>query len=248
MYGEDNSDEDKPLLPEVRVFWFIFGTFIVIGIISAFLSGMSDRWMYIQTVVLALTLLVISIYTFLTREMQQAMVKQTNVSILPVIEIEIYLEGGTVPYGRGALIAVREPFLELENIGNGTALNVTIDDIQIKDSMSTDWGIMGGDPVWFMPLSSLAPKEKQRIQDIQLIDIQRAKISRQGRPDTLKHLHPAIARSDYELVVRFSDILGNKYAQIYTLGKSGASIGVIKKSEEVRKTIINHKYIKSDIE
>lgn len=238
MYDEEISVEEKPIFPEVRIFWLVIAVFVAIAVIAAFLNGFQDRFTYIQTVVLTLTLIVVVWYTYLTHKVQEAMVQQTNVNILPIIEIDLFLEGGTAQTDDGLLIEVRQSYLRLRNIGNGTALNVTIDDMLIKDSMSSPLGYYLGDPLWFGTLSSLAPNEARKIHDEQFYDRQNTKIVGMGRPNILKYLSPGIARRDYQLVIRFSDMLGNKYAQIYTIGKSGTSIGAVQKNKNIEKRIV----------
>jgi hypothetical protein len=61
------------------------------------------------------------------------------------------------------------------------------------------------------------------------------------KPDILKYLNPKISNRDYQLLIRFSDMLGNKYVQKYNIGKSGTSTGIIQKNDEIIKQTIIYK-------
>lgn len=78
MSKERHSSDHVPT--GVWIFWGIFITAFVIGASAFLLRDYSDRWLFIQTVVLTLTLLGVGIYTFLTWRMQQASQRQLELS------------------------------------------------------------------------------------------------------------------------------------------------------------------------
>lgn len=90
------------------------------------MGGNSNKYAFLQTVVLTLTLIALVVYTHFTRKTQQAMVKQTTVNVLPCFIAYV---------GRTSMkneLDKTVKCLELENIGNGIALNVTVDTLDIE--------------------------------------------------------------------------------------------------------------------
>jgi hypothetical protein len=147
--------------------------------------------------------------------------------------------GDVVPAGVGQIRAT-ESYIEVENIGKAAALNVTIDDVLIRGSFTSALGPLIGEPVWFESLSSLSAKEKLRIPNVESYDRAEARVVGQRRPDLLSKLNPHVISGKHELVVRFSDILGNRYAQVHTVDRHGTSVGVIRTSEHVKRNIVTY--------
>lgn len=80
--------------------------------------GMSDWIGIINILVLTITLVVVWFYTYYTKKMQVTMVRQLTHQIKPLIAIKV-IEGGRL--------------LEIRNIGNGTALNIKIERIELRE-------------------------------------------------------------------------------------------------------------------
>lgn len=235
----DDPHTSPKILPEVRIFWLAIAVFIAVAIIGNFLSHMPDRWNFLENVFLAMTLIAVSVSSYLSYRTQQSMVQQINVSILPIMEVNLVTAGDlisftTAGHATQGMIRARESYIELINVGQGAALNLTIDDIVIPDASPTTWG----DPVWFGRLSALQPREKARIQHLQIQDLTKVKVVGMPEPDALRFLNARHTYRDYELVIRFTDMLGNEYAQPYRIGRRGQSPGVIRPSKDVARITI----------
>ena len=234
MYDEQ-EDTNPPVRSEVKVFWLIIAVFIAIAVINAFLRGMDDRWTYIQTVVLSITLIVVAWNAYLTRNMQQAMETQIRVNILPIIKVRHVTAGDLIEIEGGQ---IKSPFssLELENIGQAAALNIELDDMYIRGHITSSYVHKKGNPFWFNKLLTLSPKEKVRVggQDIF------AKAGSESISDELQYLNPKKAQYDYDVNIRFSDVLGNRYVQTYKIGKNGISAGIVQESKNVPKLTIGN--------
>lgn len=218
--SEDLDDAYEPMPLWIKVFYGTIAVAIVIGIAAWFLKGYPDKYAYIQTVVLALTLVVVAIYTNLTRKMQQAMVRQTNVSILPVFEVEIILEGKHDPHARILGTIATQSRLELKNIGQGVALNVYIESLLVD--CQGRYGGANYQPIKFEKLYSLSPNQKRIVKDTQPYDVAKVRaVGGLGRLDLLGLVATGRTFPNPELKIWFTDILGNKYVQIIHLGRHG---------------------------
>lgn len=216
-------DKYEPAPLWVKVIYGTIFVAIVIAIAAWFLRGYNKQYEYIQTVILTLSLIVVAIYTNLTRKMQQAMVRQTNVGILPVFEVEILLEGRYDPYATGA--NVTQSRLELRNIGLGVALNVHMESIFV-DCQGT-YGAYNYLPVKFEKLYSLSPNQRKAVKDTQPYDVATARAVGIGRPDLLALIAKGRTYPKPELKIWFTDILGNKYVQVIHLGRHGITPDVV---------------------
>jgi hypothetical protein len=232
--------EDKKHIPKgVWIFHVVWTTILVVGVVAYLLRSSTDRYGFLQTVVLTLTLIGLLFYTLYTRRMQETMVKQTNVGILPVFKLEIIKEGEHHPWLDTPSFAARQTALMVKNVGNGTALNVQIESIAV-----TCWGHLAMQdflPVKFERIYSLAPKEHIRVKDTQPFDIATARAVGASRPDLLGWLIGKDAWEDSELRIWFTDILGNKYVQVVHLGKEGIWPDVVQPDKgQVRRLRIRH--------
>lgn len=80
--------------------------------------GLTEWLGIINITVLTITLIVVWFYTYYTKKMQETMSRQLSHQVKPLIAIKI-LEGGRL--------------VELRNIGNGTALNIKILRIKLRE-------------------------------------------------------------------------------------------------------------------
>lgn len=237
MYDENNS-ESKPL-PElaivVHIFWI---TAVIIAIAAKLLEGSSDKYAYIQTFVLTMTLLVVAWNANLTRKMQASMVQQINVNVLPTFELIVNIKGEYIPNSdvRGGMFA--ESYLELKNIGQGVALNIEIDPLIVNHGATYGELNLEGEPLWFEKITSLQTNQQKIVKDIQRYDRQRVRVVDSSRRDLLPFLVKPKAVGDYELAIRFTDILGNQYVQIIYLSINGLWSGTVQPSKAVRKLTI----------
>jgi hypothetical protein len=215
-------DDPKSVNPAVWIIYVIIATAIV------FLSAVKDDKYtpIIQTFVLTLTLFTIVWYTFETYRMQKAVsaqlgisIRQVNLSVLPFFIAHV---------GKGqADNELHRPvdILELENIGKGEALNVTVDRLDIVMTGDTVQEQEGLDELLPGPYIIFDPTMIIRADDEEMIT-HRSYIQGQDEPtetfDWLKHLKPARATIDYDLKIRFMDVLGNRYVQTVHIGKSGS--------------------------
>jgi hypothetical protein len=220
-YDVSEDTESQPIPFGVKVVYGVLGVALIVVIAAWLLKGYPDRWVYLQTFILALTLVVVAIYTYLTRNMQQAMVRQTNVSILPSFEVVIVLEGeidpcpGLPPMGRAV-----QSRLELKNVGQGVALNVHVESVLVDCR-----GRYGPDdylPTKFEKIFSLSPDQKRVVKDTQPYDLSKVRaVNGLGRLDLLGLIAKGRTFPKPELKIWFTDILGNKYVQVIHMSRHG---------------------------
>jgi hypothetical protein len=227
----------------VWIFHAVWASAVAVGISAYSLRSSPDRIGLLQTVVLAITLLVLSFYTYYTKQMQNAMVKQTNVSILPVFEIQLLREGESDPWvGLPGAIADKSWFI-LKNIGNGTALN-----IQIESRFVNVMGHLGMQnylPVRFERVYSLARNQMTRVQDIQPFDVATARAEGERRLNLLGWLVGRDAWEDSDLKIWFTDILGNQYVQVVHLGRQGIWPDVVRPDDgQIKRTEITYNQVR----
>lgn len=241
---EEWEDGHEPMPTWIKILYGTIAVAIVIGIAAWFLKDYRDGYAYIQTVILALTLVVVAIYTQLTRKMQQAMVRQTNVSILPVFEVEIILEGKPDPYAATPGAIATQSRLELKNIGLGVALNVHIESLFVD--CQGRYGGYSYQPIKFEKLYSLSPNQKRAVKDTQPYDVAKARVvGGLGRLDLLGLVAKGNTLPKPELKIWFTDILGNKYVQGIHLGRQGITHDVVQPDKgQVTRTTIKYNKVK----
>lgn len=233
--SDDNGVAEKVPVG-VWVFHAIWATGLFIGMAAWLLQGSPDRAALIQTYILALTLLAVALYTVETRRMQQAVreqvaaaARQTNVSILPIFILQVYVKGDREPLSPIPGGSVVRDRLELVNVGNGSAFNIEIEPLELKfgrdltSSYPTSWLV-------FERVMKADPKERVIVPFRERIDHADGGIS--FSYDWPLHLVPGRTYFDYELRINFMDIVGNHYVQPVYLGRDGYRLGVI---EEVKK-------------
>lgn len=210
----------------VKVVWSIIATFILIAVAAYILGDNKDKYGIIQTVVLALTLVVLAWYAAWTLKMQKAMVRQTNISILPVFMPDIRYKGDTEPMeiGDGQAVAVYIPRhrFELVNVGNGNAFNVKVEAIHITTPVED----LPAGRVVFERAIAIQPKERKHIKHYSVINTNEGQQAVM-EPDLLDHLIPSRAETDYVVRIRFMDVIGNKYIQTVSIGAKGIRAGQI---------------------
>jgi hypothetical protein len=211
-------DEDNRAIPlGVWIFWIAIVTIVGISVAANLLKGNPDRWTYIQTVVNALALLAVAWTAVLALRTRQAMIRQTNVTILPVFVVFVGRSRSSNPNSQRMLDE-----LEIENIGNGVALNVHIDDINIDIGFTAPTMGITEPNITFETLTSIPAKTTAIVRHISWADKSRSEGSNiTNHMDWLWHITPQRASKDYDLKIRFMDILGNSYVQTIHAGKSG---------------------------
>lgn len=211
----------------VWIFHTIWTTTAVIAVIAYLLGGNPNKYAFLQTVVFSLTLIALVVYTHFTRKMQRAMVKQTTVNILPVFVA--YIGVLQKPGGGGHNFDL----MELENIGNGVGLNVRVDTIEII------WQDPQVNEVWPMPrilfdgVMSIKPGERVALNH-------QSTVGPDGVPpgERFDWMDKLLSRADfdYELHIRFSDVLGTRYLQSIHTGASGIWPDAVVDVAEVKRT------------
>lgn len=186
-----------------------------------------ENYAYVQTVVLLLTLVAIVWYTLETRRMQKAvaaqvktLVQQTNLSIRPIFVAYI----GERRMQNEHDLAV--DCFELENVGKGIALNITVDslEIELEDDAAKD--VFPAARLTFDAVLSIQPGQRELVTHQSFTSNEENQPWR-GMVDWMNRLKPPRAIRDYDLLVRFADILGNKWIQIIHVGSSGSWPGVV---------------------
>jgi hypothetical protein len=228
MTFESDSSTNNRVPAAVWIFWTLFIT--VAGLYFLGYRLFHREFAYLQTVILALTLLAVLWYTIETRRMQKAVaaqvqlsVRQVNLSVLPFFVA--YVGDILVENERDRYIEA----LELENIGNGVALNVKIDslDIDLGGDMRQ---IYPGAYLSFDPLMSVPKRDKVPAKHVSFVSKEQEN-NRIPQLDWMHHLKPPRAAKDYEMNIRFMDVLGNRYVQIIHIGKSGSWPDIVKPDE-----------------
>jgi Ca2+/Na+ antiporter len=198
--------------------WIIY---IIIATLVVFLFAIKDDKYtpVIQTFILTLTLFAIVWYTIEANRMQrtvqqqvQAAVQQTNLSVLPFFVAHIGRASMDNEFGKSVRC------FELENIGNGIALNVTVDPIDIE--LETKIDFMPAPHIVFDAVVSIPPGELKLVPHSSYINYESSN-NQVPALDWMSNLTSVRAVKDYELKVRFMDILGNRYVQVIHAGRSG---------------------------
>jgi hypothetical protein len=211
--------ENKPEVnPAVWVIYIIIATLIV------FLFAVNDDKYtpVIQTFVLTLTLFALVWYTFETRRMQQAVriqaetaIRQTNLSTQPIFTVHI----GEVQTESNNHLIDR---VELENIGNGVALNVQIDTLNL-DLGTKMVGALPEPHIVFERMISIGKGKRAMVEHTVWANAARSEDYNVTQVlDLIRHLSPPMAEKDYEMKIRFSDIMGNRYVQTIHVGQIGS--------------------------
>lgn len=235
-FHEPTDDGLEPMPWWMKAFYGTVVVAIILAIAAWFLKDYEDRWSYLETLFLALTLIGVAWNTVYTRKMQQSMVQQINVTILPIFEVHIAAAGQKIPdRGDGARYATS--FFKLKNVGQGVALDIEIDPLLVQHGYGEL--ISWGEPLWFERVTSLSPGQETVVQDVQRHDKDRLSQANFIRRDLLALLVAPGALDNYEMVIRYTDILGNKYAQVYHLGRRGNWPGGVQLNKNVRKVTIN---------
>ena len=208
--------ENNSVPKGVWIFWLTVASIVTIWFLGT--QVFHREYNYLQTLILALTFFAVVIYTIDTRRMQRAMVNQTNLSILPVFVVYI---GDKVIEFEGR----RHDVLELENIGNGVALNVLIDTINIVWSDPAIERVWPTPQIIFNPIMAIKPSERVPVTHRSSVG-PNGDLPLGGRHDFLDKLARR-ADNDYELKIRFSDVIGNRYLQTIHVGESGIWPGAV---------------------
>ncbi len=207
----------------VWIFWTVF--VVIAGLYFLGYRLFLGEFGYLQTIILALTLLAVLWYTIETRRMQKAVAAQVQLSVLPFFVA--YVGDVQVENELGRSIDA----LELGNIGNGVALSVTIDDIDIEFG-----GEMQERQIWpdayltFDPLMSVPNGVKALVTHVSFVSKEQEN-NRIPQFDWMHHLKPPRAAKNYEMKIRFMDVLGNRYVQVIHVGKGGLWPDVVKPDE-----------------
>lgn len=217
MNNKDNPNVSDGIKPSVIIFWIVFFTFLLIWFVPNSNNG------YFQTVVLTLTLFVLAWYTVETRRMQQAVVlqawtavRQTNLSIQPIFTVHI---GEVQTELRDRRYLDR---LELENIGNGVALNIQIDTLNLDLGFEAP-SILPDPHIVFERVVSIEKGRRVAVEHTTWAgDHDKTGNDITRTLDLMRHLSPPRAERDYEMRVRFSDMMGNRYVQTIHVGKIGS--------------------------
>jgi hypothetical protein len=222
------SSRNNSVPTGVWIFWILL---VAIAVLYLLGYGMfRGEFAYLQTIILALTLVTVLWYTIETRRMQKAVaaqvqlsVRQVNLSVLPFFVA--YVGDVLVENERDRYIEA----LELENIGNGVALNAKIDslDIDLGEDMRQ---IYPDAYLSFDPLMSISKRAKVLVTHLSFVSKEQEN-NRIPQLDWMHHLKPPGAAKNYEMKIRFMDVLGNRYVQIIHVGKSGSWPDVVKPDE-----------------
>jgi hypothetical protein len=153
-------DQREKVPKPVWAFWIFVASVIVLWWLGHMVFR--DQYSFLQTLILALTLVALIWYTFETHRMQEAVgaqvdiaVRQTNLGILPIFVA--YIGSLQVANDREHLVDV----LELENIGNGVALNITVDKIEVELEYEEGEALFERTALVFDAVMSRRPRQRE---------------------------------------------------------------------------------------
>lgn len=164
-------------------------------------------------VILTLTLAVVFWYTVVTHRMQKAvvaqgreLVRQRQLSNMPALVADIKRLDGA-------------DYLQLTNIGKGVAINIAIDDVEIRYP-TLNPGHIEFSKVLMLPVGATASIESNYF------------ITSGDAADrnSLTFLGPH-AHFDADVNIRFQDIEGTNYLQTVRMGKNGYQHGFVKPTD-----------------
>jgi hypothetical protein len=218
-----NASKQVPI--GVWVFWISIAAAAAVWWFGQRLSN--GNYAYLQTLVLFLTLIAMVWYTIETRRMQKAvaaqvktLVQQTNLSIRPIFIAYI----GEKRMRNEHDLAV--DCLELENVGKGIALNITVDSVAVELEDDAAKATFPAPRLIFDAVLSIQPGERELVTHQSSTSDEETQPWR-GHVDWMNRLKPPRAIRDYELLVRFADILGNRWIKTIHVGSSGSWPGVV---------------------
>jgi|SRR5215216_1291231 len=168
----------------------------------------------LNLIVLTFTLAAVVWYAIITRRMQQAvadqvreLVHQRQLSILPAFVASIQRRDNA-------------DYLELNNIGNGIAINISIDPIEIR------FPSLESRQIIFETVLMLAPREK--------ICIGSKDLFKSGKEYKANHLTFLVRHAHYNAIlnIRFQDIEGNKHMQTLKMGIDGYEHGFVRPDKD----------------
>lgn len=218
----DEDDEYKKPSTGVWVVWSLIVAQALLFVLIDWFGDNKDKYVIIQTFVLALTLLILAWYAYWTLQMQRTMVRQTTISIMPLFNIAIVIKYG-----------VREPWdassrynVFLQNIGNGVGVNIEIDPLYVKHDSD---GVEATDKLMFRRVVHLSPKDNPIfLRDFVEFDeyLKQVMVTDKVRPDLVAFLMPDKIKGEYELKLRYMDLLGNGYVQTIHVDERGCWPGI----------------------
>jgi hypothetical protein len=167
----------------------------------------------LNLIVLTFTLAAVVWYAVITRRMQQAVadqvrefVHQRQLDILPAFVASIQTRDSA-------------DYLELNNIGNGIAININIDPVEIR------FPSLESRQIIFEKALMLGPRENTCLES--------KDIFKSGREYKANHLTFLRRQAHYNAVlnIRFQDIEGNKHIQTLKMGIDGYEHGFVRPYE-----------------
>ncbi len=156
--------------------------------------------------ILTLTLIAVGWYAAITHRLHQTaqnqlaeVTRQRTLSVMPTL----------LPQVRPSSSIIDE--FHLTNIGNGVALNITIDDVRFApDTLPNSY-------YRFQSVLMLRPTESVSFLYPDLWEGFKLK-----KPQGLPHFKPEFATSTLTLRFTFQDIEGSEYEQFFQMGKAGS--------------------------
>lgn len=150
----------------------------------------------------------------------KTLVQQTNLSIRPIFVAYV----GEQRMRNEHDLSV--DCLELENVGKGIALNITVDPIEIELEDEAAKGVFPAPRLAFDAVLSIQPGQRELVTHQSFTSNEEIQPWR-GMVDWMNRLKPPRAIRDYDLLIRFADILGNRWIQTIHVGSSGSWPGVV---------------------
>ena len=174
----------------------ILGIGVLFYLIVLFLFSKSHRE-FLSITISFLTFVAVIWYTYETYKMQRAIAHQLDVEVSPYLSL-VRVKTDTA--------GERDKF-ELKNLGNGTALNISIDDVKL---CSEPLIILK-----FFDIPYLQPNEKS------IIHAQNYQDNEPITPGFGVELDEKYSDNNHEVTLRYFDVLNRQIIQKLTLGKSG---------------------------
>jgi hypothetical protein len=210
----------------MRKFFARFGAPIALTMVTVLALWLPHFFFHVSqsTLILTLTLVAILWYTWETRRMQGALAKQTGelvyqrrLSILPKLSVGFGRQN-LFPQGIG-------DFLQLTNIGNGTAVNISVDDIELQYEEGAVAWITFQRYVFLEPTKSTSALPKTahlrmwiRNPNVASENMVQAIVPELYSEEPAMFLKKCMDDQNVTIAVRFQDIDGTSYLQSAILG------------------------------
>lgn len=173
---------------------------------------MQDYLLIIQTIILGLTMIAAVVYAYFTLRILNNSVEQLREKIMPL----------PVVYARGdGLSSNNKKIFRVRNIGNGTALNITIEPFFLKVFDQKEKKLL---KKYEYTLNMKDPNILIKDEERDLVADTYVNGEHSNGDLLFPYLHPEYANKKIPLSIYYEDIKGNRYSVKIGFGKGNLSV------------------------